>query len=388
MSFLMLFFKLRSSLILFCSSYKVWQFPSKCDVLIYDASGIEVLLPYLNKCCVNIFPTRGESFNIPCLLLAALTPAFWSGKIFTAYSRVFIQASSPVLIVTFIDNNCAFYEISNHFPHTKTLFLQNGFRVFSGDVFDSISFNKKYHVDYMLVFGPAIGNLYSKYISGLVLPVGSLKNNYFQKSCSVNKNRVLFISQFRRKPDNNVFYTDSNGPVYWSDFYKAEREVIPFLENWCYQNSKTLQVCGVELDGDKVEEDFYKSLFIMNSSEYIPSAGIHSSYQLVDSAEIVVFIDSTLGYESLARGKKTASFCCRLYGLLPLFNAFGWPADLPNSGPFWTNDLDVAEFNRIMDFLDSVNDEEWVDIVLAHTTDLIIFNPGNTLLVDLLETII
>ena len=388
MNFLNLFFKLRRSLILFSSSHKVWQFPSKCDIVIYDECGTEVLTPYFNNHSFNVLPTRGESYNMPCLLIATLTFLLRGDSVFSAYSDIFIKFCSPKLVVTCIDNNSEFYKISSRHHNLQTMFIQNGARGISGDVFESILSNKKFHVDYMLVFGSAIGNLYSKYISGSVLPVGSLKNNYFQQSCPVNKNRVLFISQFRRKPDNNLFYTDSNGPIYWSDFYKAEQIIVPYLENWCFQNKKILQVCGVDSENMYAEKQFYNKLLKLKSSEYIPSSGIYSGYQLVDSAEIVVFIDSTLGYESLARGQKTASFSCRLYGLLPLFNAFGWPADLPNSGPFWTNDLDVVKFTCIMNFLSKISDEEWAQVVSNYSPQLFHYDKGNSVFIDLLESIL
>ena len=37
---------------------------------------------------------------------------------------------------------------------------------------------------------------------------------------------------------------------------------------------------------------------------------IYGCYNLFDAAYVVVFIDSTLGFEALGRGNKTASFSC------------------------------------------------------------------------------
>ena len=65
----------------------------------------------------------------------------------------------------------------------------------------------------------------------------------------------------------------------------------------------------------------------------------------------VVSIDSTLGYEAFGRGNKTAIFGCRDDFLNTSDLKFGWPADLPNNGPFWTNDQDEMQFQRVMDYL-------------------------------------
>ena len=101
--------KLKLFYTIFIESPKEWKLPKKCEVLIYDACGAEVLAPYLTKYSVVTMAVRGEAINVPCLLRAALTFNFWKGKPLNAYVEKFIQAVSPKVVITFIDNNYNFY---------------------------------------------------------------------------------------------------------------------------------------------------------------------------------------------------------------------------------------------------------------------------------------
>jgi surface carbohydrate biosynthesis protein len=382
--------KLKSFYIIFFAPPKKWHPPKKAEVLIYDASGAEILMPYLTNYSVVVMSVRGESINLPCLLQAMLKSAFWKGKPFNAYAEAFIDAVSPKVVITFIDNNVAFYEISKRFPTIKTIFIQNGCRGESGDIFDGLVKSNKYHVDYMLVHGAAIGNHYLKYVSGQSIAIGSVKNNAVIKQFTVTKDKVLFISQWQSEPEGGAtLYTEADGtPIYWKEFYEAEVKVLEFLDKWCVENNKRLQICGCQKDNDGPEKHFYADRLNRCEWKYIPKTDNYSSYKLIDDAEIVVFIDSTLGYESIARGKKSAGFSCRMAGTRPQLYVFGWPADIPNNGPFWTSDQNEVEFQRVMDYLNTVYSGDWAQTRQHYASELMEFDPGNTRFVALLNQLL
>ena len=120
--------------------------------------------------------------------------------------------------------------------------------------------------------------------------------------------------------------------------------------------------------------------------EFFEAPGSYTSYQAVDSAEIVVSTDSTLGYESIARGKKTAIFSIRSTLLEMSDCAYGWPADYPDEGPFWTNKPDSDIFIRILDYLFEVSDEQWKkDVESTNFSSLMEYDPGNTIFQSILE---
>jgi surface carbohydrate biosynthesis protein len=278
--------KLKAFYINFIVPQKDWYLPKKAEVLIYDACGAELLMPYLANYRVAIMSLRSESINLPCLLWAMLKPDFWKARPLKTYAAVFIQAVTPKVVITFIDNNPAFYEISKRFPDIKTIFIQNGTRGESGDIFDSLEKSDKYHVDYMLVHGTAIGNYYLKYVTGKFIPIGSLKNNAVGKLNNGKKDKVLFISQWHAEPEiGEAFYIEADGtPIYWKEFFEAEVKVLEFLDRWCVENNKTLDICGLGKDKDGSERDFYADQ--LNNCEwyYKPRTDNYNSYKLIDAA--------------------------------------------------------------------------------------------------------
>ena len=392
----MKFNRFRSKLKLLCTIFieapKEWTLPKKSEVLIFDTLSLEPLAPYLIKYRVVTMAVRGEVINVPCFLRSALTLKFWKGNLLSAYTEKFIEVVSPRLIITFVDNNESFYNISKRFPDIKTMFIQNGVRGEPGDVFERLVKSENYYVDHMLVFGVVIGKKYKSYIGGSTLAIGSLKNNTVKINDIVSDGSILFISQYREKPKNNAPFAHlANGEPFCHDqFYLAEVIALRFLSSWCVENKKSLKIAGASAEKTGPEIDFFKAILSGCEWEYLPQIDQYNSYKLVDAAEIVVFIESTLGYESIVRGKKTAAFSFRGSSILnpKALYPFGWPLELPNNGPFWTNHQDEVHFQRIMNYLNTVSDEDWEQTRQKYVSELIEFNPDNTRLVTLLDQLL
>jgi surface carbohydrate biosynthesis protein len=246
----------------------------------------------------------------------------------------------------------------------------------------------------MLVHNTVVGRHYGNYVSGNIIPLGSLKNNSTPISPDKEKKGVLFISQFHAKPPCNApLWVEPDGtPVYWDQFFRVDKSTIGFLGKWCHDNQKLLLICGRENKEWHIERDFFASELPDCAWEFVPRSSGSSAYMLIDSAEIVVTIDSTLGYEAIGRGKKTAVLSCRVIDCpnssRKLAWPFGWPADFPDKGLFWTNDMKAQEFNRVMDYLSEINDTDWESVRQQYTGALMAFDPANSLLVALLKQII
>ena len=392
----MLFKQIKLKIILFLKIFilapKIWQKPKKTDILIYDASGSELLLPYFKGRDVSILYTRGEFVNIFCLFCIIFNREFWKGKCLSAYLKSYVKATSPILVVTYIDNSHAFYKISKAFPSTKTILVQNGVR---DNWLDLIANNTNYHVDYMCVFGYYVGKYYNKHISGNIIPIGSFKNNEIEKvKKAKDTDNILFISQWLNKPKTKEpFYIDYKGlPIYWEDFFEAETSLLNFLSDWCFVNNKKLVICGREEVKDSSEYEFYidKLSNSKYSWEFIPRKNHQNSYKLLDSAQIVVSIDSTLGYESISRGNKTAIFSIRGSYIGNNFRKFGWPNVFPENGPFWTNSKARLGFHlaSIMDLLNKSNPEEWNKIYQPYAEKLMQYDPKNEIFRKLINKIL
>ena len=187
-----------------------WQSPPICDVLIYDQTGSEVVKKLFNKnCSIGVMPVRGESYNIRVLLNSFTMISLYKKDIRLPYITSYIKCSKPKLVITFIDNSPLFYRISSLIPSAKTALIQNGNRGGVANVFDNIKPNDVWLVDYMFLFGREIGKVYSKFIVGEVVPVGSIKNNMVPKPKSLKKlnfsKKVAFISQWRPDVLNGFF---------------------------------------------------------------------------------------------------------------------------------------------------------------------------------------
>ena len=373
---------------LFVGAPKQWARPKPSEILVYDLTGFDVLSPYLSKFNVALLPTEGEFVNLSCLFRAALTARFWKGSLFSTYVQMYIAAVSPKVILTFIDNSFAFYRISRQFPGSKTIFIQNGTRAKYKDVFDQLaSLPEPDHVDYMCVHNHSVGKEYLKYLTGELVLLGSLKNNAFNAVTRTESSDVVFISQWR--PDRNkqepLYRFEDGTEVSWHDFFSIEKQVVSFLDTWCSLNGRSLKICGGTNDVEGPERQFYLDSLKRSDWSFIPKQDSLSSYRLIASAGIVVSIDSTLGYEALARGLKTACFSCRLTKGHKLRYKFGWPANLPENGPFWTNERDEKQFGRVMDYLVNTPQAVFQQTLNDYADELMVFDPGNTRLVELLD---
>ena len=377
-----------SALSYFWHAKKIWGKPGKAKVLIYDRAGSELLLTYLDPKNVKILDRRGESLN-----LYVLFKCFLNWKLsWTNYILQYLTWVKPSVALTFVDNDPLFYLLKSHQKDLRTVFVQNGLRYKKLNMFGGsktlINVSNEFKVDYMLVFGDSMGREYAKYIAGNTLPIGSFKNNTYQTKTEKLQKSVVFISQYRPapRPESRPMIID-NQRVTWKQFYSAEEFLLPLLQKYCLQNQLELKICMMSSDETKHERDYFRSLLGNETFELLKKLNPYSSYEYVAAAGVVVFVSSTLGFEALARGKKTAAFALRGKALKLVARKFGWPADLSDNGPFWTNDTDEREVERVMDYITTVNDEEWERTWQRYAPELMEYDPGNTRFLKLMHEI-
>ena len=67
---------------------------------------------------------------------------------------------------------------------------------------------------------------------------------------------------------------------------------------------------------------------------------------------------------------------------------FGWPAQLPANGPFWTNEINEDVFINVLDYVDKLSPKEW-DLVSNKFKPIVMeFDPGNSKLTKLLDELL
>ena len=364
----------------FFRAKKIWSRPSQSKVLIFDSCNQHVLMEFLGPWHPEVLHVRGEQINME-VLFASL---FRGGSKTDAYIDCFIEKVQPLLVITFIDNHSGFHSISARHQSVTTLFIQNGKR--SGDIFKKLASRKSdgasLQVDYMMTFGSCEGGEYAKYIQGCVVSMGSLLNNSSTEVCEQEPETIAFVSQWLQYGHslNETFYSNE-------ELDQTDRPIIQCLVRYAEAKNKRLLIIPRNLKDSELrvmEEAYFRDL-IGGEPEFFEPPG----YRAVDTADVVVSVQSTLGYESIARGNKTAIFSARG----PFFGAegmnFGWPGDFQDEGLFWTNKLDPDSFVRILDYLFEVDDLQWQkDVESINFSSLIIYDQGNTILKSTLEKIL
>jgi surface carbohydrate biosynthesis protein len=306
-----------------------------------------------------------------------------------AYIDAYIDAVQPSLVVSLFDNDLRFLELRSRHPGIRTLFIQNGWRSYHADVFESLSslsLNRRQSllVDYMLVFGRGVGREYLRYISGQAITIGSLKNNHCRRTAHPSMDTLAFISQFN-EGGVNIHGKSVPHDVF---FRRVDELVLSCLAEYARDRGKHLLVIPRFRDqtsGERVREDAYYRTMLGSECRFLEPEGNFPSYEAVDRAGVSVGIDTTLAYESIARGNRTVIFSIRSEMMKIKGLTFGWPADYPATGFFWTNLPRRDLFFEILDRAFGASRDQWEAAVSAAGFDsLMTYDAGNETLKSIL----
>lgn len=371
---------------------KVWCWPRQCDVLVFDAESNsafnQCLDALLQSYTVESLPLLSSKVNI----LVLMASFFRNGSRKDAYYDCYIEKVRPKLILTYIDNNPEFYSLSVRNPQVKSMFIQNGTRGYLADIFELLDTKlsgKDFKVDYMMTFGNCVSAEYSKYISGSVVPIGSFRNNFVPKTQRKIPGTIAYVSQYR---DSKGFYMGQNFYSFYDFWEQVDQIILPCLINYAKAKGKTFYIipCSGHRDSELLakEKAYYDKLIGVNCS-YSEWQWHGSSYDVIDSTEVVVSVDSSMGLEAAARGTKSAIFSIRSQLLsltTPPFLAFGWPGNFSDEGSFWVNRPDPAAFERILDHLFAISDEQWrSELEQQRFSEVLVYDPDNSTLKSILQ---
>ena len=360
--------------------------PQQKNVLLYFQTGADVIKPYFSRDEIQILDIRENEVNLAVALLCALDRDLSAQN----YASRYINIVKPKLIITFIDNYPPFFQIKNKFPEIHTILIQNGARADPHDLFSENSNQSqlgKNRVDDMFVLGSAIGSIYGRYISGKITVIGSFKNNLVP--INKTKSRTLaYISTHRAGIPRTFIAPDSisTHPVTYGEIIDRREQTIIFLAKFCESHNLDLLIVGK--DEDFVAENAYYSQLLKKFSWKLSSRRTSTSnYDKLDASEIVVFTSSTLGYESLARGNKTAGFLLDAE-IIPIPSLkFGWPVNLTEDGKFWTNRYDEQRFEEILNYLLTVSDVDWEKIRSETIKEIISYDTNNSQFVEIVRSL-
>ena len=308
--------------------------PPEKKILIYGISG-SFLKSYIAENDSIVLYNNFEEINIFVFLQSLLN--FKNQKISTRYILTYILYVKPKIIISNIDNNLANYKLHKFFPNVKIIVIQNSRRIFTND----FGFNKKTQLnmlekmnlkcDYFFYLSQRYLKEYQKFLNAKYIPSGSLKSNMFEITTKEGEN-IILISQF------NLDRIKKND----KDYLVAEKIVLKNLITFCKSNNKLLQIF-LRL-GTKKEKKYFNSLIDNNDFKiinFVWKKKIEDKFKYLDNSKLIVCLDSTLGYEMIARKKRVLLLSFRDKFLKKdsfRYSHFGFSdEDIPKEGPFWLN---------------------------------------------------
>jgi surface carbohydrate biosynthesis protein len=351
--------------IIFRTKWK-FKYPDKKKIIIFDGSENFIFHNYLERKDFDVLYTRKESINIPILIKSLFCKKY--EKFFFNYYYTYIDYVKPKVIVTYIDNDIFFYRLKKYFKNLITIVIQNGHR--GEDLFSALREYKKdkLSVDYIFAFSEIYKKLYLGSLNTNVIVHGSLKNNMFPIKKTEKPKSLLFISNlaFNYKYFNFGTRNYKLRKAYtFEEYHKSEAQLIPLIVKSCKKYSLDFGICGrADINNEyyvKYEYDYYKSLIGTDFKwEYFPTESMNEKFNLIDKFSSVIFIDSYLGYEAIARKKPVLAITIRdeIFKVISGRN-FGFPEILQDKGPFWTNTFDPEYIKQIIHSVTCMSQSEW-----------------------------
>lgn len=364
-------------------AHLIWRRPKTAPVAILDETGAPELAEYFPESLTNVIDLGGRTINVRVLahsLLHGRTGLY-------GYAVTYLRMMRASLAVTLIDNTPFFYRLKDELKDLTTIAIQNGWRSFESKR-DFESEGSHLRVDHLLCFGEVSRDLYSQHISGNFHVVGSFRSNKIKIDHDDASRTVALISTLRSKVNLSEHVANYRGvpTVPYSKIFERRLELAKFVAEFCRDNSLTLAILGKDVDGDR-ERDLYTSVLnpLDVEWEFRPRTDLLSNYRHLNNARIAVSTSSSLGYEALGRGVRTAFFMLDPEVTGNFGDKFGWPEPLEDSGEIWTNSLDKQKTLEILNFLHRLDDSTWEQLRRKYVPRMISSDPGNTVLKELIR---
>ena len=346
--------------------------PQEAEVLVYEETSLPSAKILFNKYRLSVISVRYEEINLYILLKSLISNPV---RIKQSYIYNYVKCVKPKIIYSFVDNNPAFYKLKNFIHNVTIVSDQRAIR-------DPFFFNllkkekEKLKCDISFVFTENERKELSKYINSSFYLSGPNYNNSLPK---INKSdqkirKVIFISGKIETPNLNK-----------DELFLYEKKIFLQLREYCKNNS--LELFFKEKNGfydpkfdinsqskQEKRKVFFEKFFNTNKNwTFIPHNLDKNSKlykELFFENSLIVFSDSTLGYEFLSRGFKCVSFtdCFPIFGCEHLFK---------QKGEFWTNSIDYIILENLIDKVISLDHLAWEKIYKKYSKNIIPHDEGN-----------
>ena len=348
--------------------------PQKSDVLIWGVPSFINIFNHreykLNKKKINYLYIWGENIN-----LAVLLRCFCKFKFtLTDYTKYYIEYVKPDVIISFLDNYKTIYQIKK--KDYKIFLIQNAWRSDESNFFKNNQSPKAGSIDYLFVQNKNIVKKYKSVCKAKFSIIGSFLSNNVPKKKVKKKYDIVYISTFRHINNFKI-----NGNITFEDYLKAESNLVKKISLYCLKKNKRLYILPTRKEHQKQELSFFKEC-LRDTKNWKMIKRISSNYDfpytIVDKADIVMGIDSTLLYEAFGRGVKTIFFDVRPKNKFLSNNRhFAWPKKLMLSGPFWEGSDNYESIFKTINRVEDFSPSKWDKIVKKYKNDLMLYDKNN-----------
>jgi len=333
-----------------------FDFPQKKKIVIFDETNSLILREILGQ-EFNILYTRDKEIFFWIIIKQIFVLDFK----FLTYCKNYIKFVSPKIVITTIDNNIQFYELKKNFDKINFISIQNGVRFKDWFQDKRISNTKIFTCDHIFVFNKYIIKNFKKFIKSRYHVIGNFKNNIVNIKKTNIRNQFLYISQF-----------DNNGN---KEFIKFQQKLLKVINLYISNSKIKIYILLRNKNYFNQEKEFYKKIFHNNCIFYNISKW-KKTYETIDKFENIIFCNSTLGYEAIARKKKVAIFSPRK--LLGYKYNFGWPVTYKkNYNFFHSNNINFFEIRRVLDNINNCSQSNWQKKYYKEIKDQLFLDKNN-----------
>jgi len=384
----------------------VFNFPRRTKLVYFGRTGLGILRNYILEKDQVIYESPIAQINF----WVALRMLFTGKPSELSYYRAFLLSYRPKVVITMEDNNLTFYATKVILPECKSLAVQNGIRHSMSHSAETnfktelrIRHEHGYRTDIVATNGGVGTAFFEEALASdarvKFVQVGSLINNSLSISeigYVTSRGRIVFISKFPNlgkhqqdsRWDSEVLQYIGKTGFTAATYHNVEGEVARLCADFASENDLDFVVLGKRPAWQVAERQFFQQYLENCTWEYLPSETQASSYESLRPHDIIVNVDSTLGYELFARGLRVVFVCARMThsGNLQIVEKdFGYPLITEPCGPFWTNWATRDEVFRVLDYAQNTADDEWVRTTKSICERLFLFDEGNSKFCELLD---